>query len=112
MFLLLKRSSRQGQVNYFKLICGTCALSLICTNMIVYYKNMQRRDSLGLTTRIPRLSTLSTQKFKTRRRQPSFSSVSDVFADNGATKGQVGFSVSLNETEKQEKPRWQSRANC
>ena len=85
-------SSRQGQVNYFKFICG--ALSLICMNIIVNYKNMQRRDSLGLTTRIPRLSTGSTRKFKTRRRQSSFSSVSDVFADNGATKGQAGFSVS------------------
>ena len=55
---------------------------------------MQRKDSLGLTTKILRLSTRSTQMFKTRRSQSSFSSVSDVFADDGATKGQAGLSVS------------------
>ena len=55
---------------------------------------MQRRDSLGLTTKTPRLSKGSTQKFKTRRSQSSFSSASDVFADNESTKGQVDLSVS------------------
>ena len=55
---------------------------------------MQRRDSLGSFTKIPRLSKGSTQKFKTRRSQSSFSSASDVFADNESTKGQVDLSVS------------------
>ena len=55
---------------------------------------MQRRDSLGSTTKIPRLSMGSTQKFKTRRSQSSFSSASDVFADNESTKGQADLSVS------------------
>ena len=55
---------------------------------------MQRRDSLGSTTKIPRLSKGSTRKFKTRRSQSSFSSASDVFAENESTKGQPDFSVS------------------
>ena len=55
---------------------------------------MRRRDSLGSTTKIPRLSTESTRKYKTRRSQSSFSSASDVFADNEATKGQADLSVS------------------
>ena len=55
---------------------------------------MQRRDSLGLTSKIPRLSKGSTRKFKTRRSQSSFSSVSDVFADNESSKGQADISVS------------------
>ena len=55
---------------------------------------MQRRDSLGLTTKIPWLSKGSTQKFKTRFSQSLFSSVSEVFADNGATEGQAAISVS------------------
>ena len=55
---------------------------------------MQRRDSLGLTPKIPRLSKGSTRKFKTRRSQSSFSSVSDVFADNESTTGQADLSVS------------------
>ena len=55
---------------------------------------MQRRDSLGLTTKIPRLSKGSTRKFRTRRSQSSFSSVSDVFADNELPKGQADLSVS------------------
>ena len=71
---------------------------------------MQRRDSLGLTTKIPRLTKGSTRKFKTRLSQFSFSSVSDVFADNESTKGQA-FSE-RNETKKREEPRWQSRAKC
>ena len=55
---------------------------------------MQRRDSLGSTTKIRRLSKGSTRKFKTRRSQSSFSSASDVFADNEPTKGQADLSVS------------------
>ena len=55
---------------------------------------MQRRDSLGSTTKIPRLSKGSTRKFKTRRSQSSFSSASDVFAETESTKGQPGLSVS------------------
>ena len=55
---------------------------------------MKRRDLLRATTQIPRLSTGTIRKFKTRRSQSSFSIVSDVFADNGATKGQAGLSVS------------------
>ena len=55
---------------------------------------MQRRDSLGSTTKIPRLSKGSTRKFKTRHSQSSFSSASDVFAENESTKGQPDLSVS------------------
>ena len=55
---------------------------------------MQRRDSLGLTTKIPRLSKGTTRKFKTRRSQSSFSSASDVFAENESTKGPPELSVS------------------
>ena len=55
---------------------------------------MQRRDSLESTTKIPRLSKESTQKFKTRRSQSLFSSSSDVFAENESTKGQPDLSVS------------------
>ena len=55
---------------------------------------MQRRDSLGSTTKIPRLSKGSTRKFKTRRSQSSVSSASDVFAENESTKGQPDLSVS------------------
>ena len=60
----------------------------IVVNLCEYYcllKNMQRRDSLELTTKIPRLSTGSMRKVKTKRRQYSFSSVSDLFAEDGAT---------------------------
>ena len=55
---------------------------------------MQRRDSLGSTTKILRLSKGSTRKFKTRRSQSSFSSASDVFAETESTKGQPDLSVS------------------
>ena len=55
---------------------------------------MQRRDSLGSTTKVPRPSRGSTRKFKARRSQSSFSSASDVFADNESTKGQADLSVS------------------
>ena len=55
---------------------------------------MQRRDSLGSTTKIPKQSKGSTRKFRTRRSQSSVSSVPDVFADNQTTKGQAGLSVS------------------
>ena len=55
---------------------------------------MQRRDSLGSATKIPRLSKGSTRKFKTRRSQSSFSSASDAFAENESNKGQPDLSVS------------------
>ena len=55
---------------------------------------MQRRDSLGSTTKIPRLSKGSTRQFITRRSQSSFSSASDVFAETESTKGQPDLSVS------------------
>ena len=55
---------------------------------------MQRRDSLGSTTKIPRLSKGITRKFKTRRSHSLFSSASDVFADNESTEGQADLSVS------------------
>ena len=55
---------------------------------------MQRRDSLGSTTKTPRLSKGSMRKFKIRRSQSSFSSASDVFAENESTKGQADLSVS------------------
>ena len=55
---------------------------------------MQRGDSLGSTTKIPRLSKGSTRKFNTSRSQSSFSSASDGFAENESTKGQADLSVS------------------
>ena len=57
-------------------------------------QRMQRGDSLGLTTKIPRLSKRRTRKFRTRRSQSSFSSVPDVFADNESIKSQADLSVS------------------
>ena len=69
----------------------------IAINLCEHYRflqRMQRRDSLRLTTKIPRLSKGSTRKFRTRRSQSSFSSVPDVFADNESTKGQADLSVS------------------
>ena len=53
-----------------------------------------RRESLGLTTKIPGLSKGSMRKFKTRRSQSSFSSVSDVFDANESTKRQADLSMS------------------
>ena len=69
----------------------------IAIKLYEYYyllQSMQRRDSLGLTTKIPRLSKGSARKFRTRRSQSSFSSVSDVFADNESIKGQADLTVS------------------
>ena len=68
----------------------------IATNLYEYYyllQNMQRKGSLGLSTKIPKLSKGSTRKFKTRRSQSSFSSASNVFADNESTLGQADLSV-------------------
>ena len=73
------------------------AVRVHCINLCEHYRllqRMQRRDSLGFTTKIPRLSKGSTRKFRTRRSQSSVSSVPDVFADNESTKGQVDLSVS------------------
>ena len=55
---------------------------------------MHRRDSLGVTTKIPRLSTETTRKFKIRRSRSTISSASDVFADEATIRGQAGPSVS------------------
>ena len=55
---------------------------------------MQRRDSLGVTTKIPSLSTGTTRKFKSRRSRSTIGSVLDVFADEATTRGQSGLSVS------------------
>ena len=63
------------------------------TNTFILYKTMQHRDSLGSTTKIPRLSKGSTRKFRTRRSQISFSSASDAFAEDESTKGQPDLSV-------------------
>ena len=49
--------------------------------------------ALEARTKIPRLSTGTTRKFKTRRSQSTISSSSDVFADEATTKGQAGLSV-------------------
>ena len=51
---------------------------------------MQRR----VTTKIPKLSTGNSQKFKTRRSRSTISSASDVFADEATTRDQAGLSVS------------------
>ena len=56
---------------------------------------MQRRDSLGSTTKIPRLSKGSTRKFRTRRSQTSFSSASDAFAEDESTKGERKTSMAI-----------------
>ena len=56
--------------------------------------SVQRKDSLGTTTKIPGLSTGTTRKFKTWRSRSTVSSISDVFADEATTKGQAGLSVS------------------
>ena len=74
----------------FRSFFETCALP----SKFILSRSMQRRDSLGATTTVPRLNTGSTQKFKTWRSQSMFGSVSDVFAEDRATKGQVGLSVS------------------
>ena len=62
--------------------------------VVLFITKMQRRDSLGSTTKILRLSKGSTRKIKTRRSQSSFSSASDVFVENKSTKGQADLSVS------------------
>ena len=54
---------------------------------------MQRKDSLGAIIKIPRLSTGTTRKIKTRRSQSTVSSISDVFADEATTKSHAGLSV-------------------
>ena len=55
---------------------------------------MQRRDSPGELTKIPKLSTGSTRRFRSRRSQPSISSITDVFAGEAASEGSSDFSVS------------------
>ena len=56
-------------------------------------QDMQRTDSLGVTTKIPRLSTGTTREFKTQRSRSTNSSVSDVFADEATTRSQAGLSM-------------------
>ena len=65
-----------------------------CRRKIFLSRDMQRRDPLGVTTKILRLSTGATRKFKTWRSRSTISSVSDVFADEGTTRGQTGLSMS------------------
>ena len=55
---------------------------------------MQRRDSLGVATKILKLSTGTMRKFITRRSRSTISSVSDVFVDEAMTRDQAGLSVS------------------
>ena len=55
---------------------------------------MQRRDSLGETTKIHRLSTGSTRRFESRRRQSSIGSICDVFACEAASEGHSDLSMS------------------
>ena len=57
-------------------------------------RGMQCRNLLGVTPKIPRLSTGTTRKFKTRRSRSTISTVSDVFADEAMTRDQAGLSVS------------------
>ena len=54
---------------------------------------MQRRDSLGETSKIPRLSTGSTRRFKSRRSQSSIGSITDVFACEASSEGHSDLSV-------------------
>ena len=54
---------------------------------------MQRRNSLGETTKMPRLSTGSTRRLKSRRSQSSVSSISDVFACEPMNEGHGDLSV-------------------
>ena len=51
---------------------------------------MQWRDSLGETTKIPRLSTGSTRRFKSQRSQSSISSISEVFVAKKSLDGDEG----------------------
>ena len=69
----------------------------IAIKLCEHYRLIQRMhsgDSLGMTTKISRLSKGSTRKFRTSRNQSSFSSVPDVFADNESIKSQADLSVS------------------
>ena len=62
--------------------------------IILLSRIMQRRDSLGESTKIPRLSTGSTLRFKSRRSQSSISSISDVFVCEQSSEGHSDLSVS------------------
>ena len=55
---------------------------------------MQRRDSLGESNKIPRPSTGSTRRFRSRHSQSSISSSSDVFAFEATSEGHSNLSVS------------------
>ena len=84
IFLILRKLSKQDWANFLKFVfVGTCALSSKYT--IFLSRKMQRRDSLGETTKIPRLSTRNTRRFKSRRNQSSISSISDISACEAAS---------------------------
>ena len=57
-------------------------------------RDIQRRDSLGEVTKIFRMSTGSTRRFKSRRSQSSISSITDVLACEAASEGHSDLSVS------------------
>ena len=76
--------------SFFEIYFETCALP----SKSFLSRSIQCRDSLGTKTKIPRLSTGTTRKFKTRRSRSTVSSMSDVFADEATTKGQADLSVS------------------
>ena len=78
--------SRLEQV-FFEFNFGTCV-------MPSKFFAAQRRDSLRVKTKIPRLSTGTTRKLKTRRSRSTISSISDVFADKATTRDQAGLSLS------------------
>ena len=65
-----------------------------CQKIIFLLRNTQRRDLPGEATKVPRLSTGSTRRFKSRRIQPSIGSITDVFACGAASEGHSDFSVS------------------
>ena len=69
-------------------------LELVHRRQFFLSRGLQRRSSLVVTTKIPRLSTGTTRKFKRRRSRSTISSVSDVFADEATTRDQAGLSVS------------------
>ena len=57
-------------------------------------RDIQREDSPREVSNIPKLSTGSTLRFKSRRRQSSISSITDVFACEAANEGRSDLSVS------------------
>ena len=64
------------------------------SSLITKHANMQRRDSLGETTKFLRLSSGSTLRFKLRRSQSLISSIFNVFASGATSEGHSDLSVS------------------